>query len=310
MTGAMLPKGADAIIPIEDALVSGDVLIVGRPVGKYRHVRREGEEVTRGACVAKRNVLVHAGVVGAIAAAGIARVSVYRKPRVSVITTGDETVDPGKRLTRGQIYDSNSHMVAAMLRQMGIEPSGIRRVKDSPGVISQSIRAALRSSDVVIVLGGVSVGDRDYVRPVLNELGVEQIFWRVNQKPGKPIYFGKRGEKLVFGLPGNPASGFVCFYMYVYPAIRRMSGIRDAVLPRDVAVAAGPIAPDARRWLLLKASTKRGKGEVTALRRQGSHMVTSLADTNSLIVVPPGAGTIARGDNVDIIRLPGPEGLE
>lgn len=305
MTGAPLPDGADTVIPIEKAHVEGSVLRVVQPVERYRHVRRRGEEIKRGATVLKKGQIIHPGMVGCLATLGQARVRVIRRPRVTVITTGDEAVQPGVELLHGQIYDSNSHMIAAMLREMGIEPVRVRRIRDRRAPLERAVDTALHDSDVLVIVGGVSVGERDFVRSVLDRKGVEQVFWRVRQKPGKPVYFGKRGGRLVFGLPGNPASGFTCFYIYVYPALRWMSGIHDAALPEKVLPLGGSVRADAKRWMFLKGkATAKPTSAVTELPRQGSHMITSLSEADSMILIPATGKKIARGSKVVTYQLP------
>ena len=304
MTGAPLPDGANTVIAKEQALVAGTTLTVKESVPALRHVRRRGEEVKRGATILKSGQLIHPGVIGCLATVGKGRVKVFRKPSVAVIATGDETVAPGKKLAHGQIYDSNSHMVAAMLRQAGIEPSRVRRVKDHATALSNSVGAALKNSDVLIVIGGVSVGERDYLRSVLERHRVREVFWRVKQKPGKPLFFGVRGKRLVFGLPGNPASAFTCFYIYVYAALMRMAGVRTPGLSkRRLAVGDGIVA-DPIKWLFLKGKTDPAVDGVVPLAKQGSHMLTSLAEADSLIVVPPNGDGTVKGGRATTLHLP------
>lgn len=307
MTGARLPPKADAIVPKEQAIVEKASLRVGVPVERYRHVRHRAEDVRKGARVLKSGDVVHPGTVAVLAAVGRSHAPVIRKPTVSVVTTGDETVPPGVPLGRGQIYDSNSHMMSAILQRMGT-PASCRHVKDRPALLAKATRKALASSDVLIVVGGASVGDRDYLRAVLEEEGVRQVFWQVAQKPGKPLYFGVRGRCLVFGLPGNPASAFTCFYVYVYPALRRMSGFRNVYLPTRILRPSRAVTPDRKKWRLLKARTENGAvPAVTELPGQGSHMITSLSGANSLIVVPPGGSVL--DDAVETYELPYAEDL-
>ncbi len=304
MTGAALPAGADAVIPRELAVVEDDRLVVAKPVERSRHVRSKGEELARGDQVLSVGTLVHAGAVCALATAGRARVRVYRKPRVAVIATGDETVEPGRPLAHGRIYDSNSHMITALLRGMGIEPVRVRCVGDRVGALTSAFAAALRVADVVVIAGGVSVGDRDHVRDVLHSQGVREVLWRVSQKPGKPLYFGAKGKRLVFGLPGNPASVYTCFYIYVYETLRRLAGFRHPALAVETRALQTAIRRDPSRWRFLKAIAPAGEGTVTELPGQGSHMVSSLVQTNSLIEVPPGDGIIEKGTSVTMYRLP------
>jgi molybdopterin molybdotransferase len=292
MTGAPVPPGADAVVPVEDVWVEGSTLSLRKPIKRWRNVRHQGEEIKKGTLVLRSGEVIHPGSIACLAACGHERVRVIRKPAVSVIATGDEAVPPGSRLTRGQIYDSNSHMTVAMLRHMGIDVVRARRIKDHPTALANSVKAALRASDMLIVIGGVSMGDHDYVRTVLNRQGVRKIFWRVAQKPGKPLFFGKKNGnkgKLVFGLPGNPASAFTCFYLYVYPALRRMAGFRNIHLTKRPLTLRNSITPDKKKWRLLKGKTDSGSGGmVSEMPKQGSHMLTSLAEADSLIIVPPG----------------------
>jgi molybdopterin molybdotransferase len=305
MTGAPLPRGADTVIAKEDAIVEGPDLVIKRPSERYWHVRKRGEEVKRGATIIRRSAVIHPGTIGCLAALGKDRVRVVRKPRVSVITTGDEAVPPGQDLKVGQIFDSNTPMLEAMLGEMGVESIRARRVKDHPTALANAVGAALRHSDVLIVVGGVSVGDRDYVRTVFDRLRIRSVFWRVRQKPGKPLFFGVKGRKLIFGLPGNPASAFTCFYIYVYGALRRLSGFRRAGLPGRIAHVKGAVSPDAERWLLLKGNSRSRSGtDVDRLPKQGSHMITSLHRTNRFIVVEPGEAGIDNEGGVMTYRLP------
>jgi molybdopterin molybdotransferase len=305
MTGAPLPRGADCIIPVEAARVDRGALIVIRPAVRGRHVRRKGEEVARGARVARRGTLVHAGTVACLAAAGRRTARVVRVPSVSVISTGDETVTPGRALAHGQVYDSNSHMLAAMLRAAGIRTVRVASVGDRPAALDRAVAAALRRTDVVLLTGGVSVGEHDYVRRVLKALRVREVFWRVRQKPGKPLYFGVRGKKLVFGLPGNPASAFTCFCLYVHPALRRLSGLRGCAPRVEERTLVAPVEGDRTRWSFLRAATSMVvEGGVVVLPRQGSHMITSLAAADRLVVIPPGAGALGAGARVVTYRLP------
>jgi molybdopterin molybdotransferase len=302
MTGAALPRGADSVLPQELAVTDGTVLIIDSPLARGRHVRRRGEEITKGAVVLVRGACINPGTIACLATMGKARVRVRRRPVVSVITTGDETVAPGRALAHGQIYDSNSFMIAAALREMDIEPRRIVRVGDRAAALTNAVAAALAQSDVLVVSGGVSVGERDHLRAVLARQRVKEIFWRVSQKPGKPLYFGAKGKRAVFGLPGNPASTFTCFYLYVYPALRRMGGFPSTTLPRRERITIGAVDADARRWRFLKAHID-ADATAQVLPRQGSHMITSLAHTNGLVVVPP-AQKQKKGDRVETYTLP------
>jgi molybdopterin molybdotransferase len=305
MTGAPVPPGADAVAQKEEVVDGQTGIKLDHPVTKGRHIRRRGGEIARGTVVLKKGSVIDAGAVACLASVGRRRVRVCRKPTVAVIATGDETVAPGAPLAPGQIYDSNSFMVAAALRQMGLEPRRVRHVKDHPTALRNAVAAALRSCDALIVTGGISVGDRDYLRLVLGRERVREHFWRVKQKPGKPIYFGTRGKNVVFGLPGNPASVFTCFYMYVYPALRHLGGFADGLPERHLPLAV-PVVPDRDRWRLMKARTiETACPTVKPLARQASHMISSLANTNSLAMIPPGNKSLEAGTVVKTFLLPG-----
>lgn len=304
MTGAPMPRGADTVVPVEVAEVSGARLCVRAPVARGRHVRRGGEEVRRGATVLRAGTRLHAGAVAVAASAGREAVRVYRTARVCIVATGSETVGPGARLQHGQIYDSNTPMLAALVRENGFEAARVRRVKDQPAALRRAVEAALRAGEVVVVAGGVSVGERDYARSVFDTCGVREVFWRVSQKPGKPLYFGTAGRRLVFGLPGNPASVFTCFHLYVLPALRRMAGFAEAGPRAERRRLAGAVSRDPVRWRFLKARLL-ADGGVEALPAQASHMVTSLAVTDALIAVAPGTGSVRAGARVDVYRLEG-----
>jgi molybdopterin molybdotransferase len=305
MTGAPIPRGADAVAQKEEVSVDGGSIVIDHPIARGRHIRRRGEEIKKGTVVLRKGLALDAGGIGFLASLGRQRARVYRKPAVSVIATGDETVAPGNKLAPGQIYDSNSYMLTAALRQMGIEPKRVRHVRDHPTALNNAVAAALRVSDALIVTGGISVGDHDYLRDVLTRLRVREVFWRVKQKPGKPLYFGKKGNRAVFGLPGNPASVYTCFWLYVYPALRRMAGFGDAGLPERKATLAADVQPDALRWRFLKARTIEGPQRlVEALPRQASHMISDLVGSDCLIVAPPGPDRIPAGTEVTTYVLP------
>jgi molybdopterin molybdotransferase len=303
MTGAPIPAGADAVAQKEEVGVDGGAIVIDHPIAVGRHIRKRGEEIKRGTVVLRKGLALEAGGIGFLASLGRQRARVYRQPVVSVIATGDETVAPGNKLAPGQIYDSNSYMLTAALRQMGIVPKRVRHVRDHPTALTNAVAAALRVSDALIVTGGISVGDRDYLRDVLSRLRVREVFWRVKQKPGKPLYFGKKGKRVVFGLPGNPASVYTCFFVYLYPALRRMAGFGDAGLRERTAALAADVQPDALRWRFLKARTI-DRRLVEALPRQASHMISDLVGSDCLIVVPPGADRIPAGTDVTTYVLP------
>lgn len=306
MTGAPLPRGADTVLVKEEASVENHRLILRKPLGSGKHIRHRGEEVRKGDRVLREGSVMDPGTMSFLASLGKSEVKIYRKPKVSLIATGSELVPPGQPLKHGQIYDSNSVMIRAALHEMGIEAGSVRMVSDRRKALQKVLRSALSGADVVIITGGVSVGDYDYVKSVLTGFGIHSIFWKVSQKPGKPIYFGKKGSQLVFGLPGNPASVFTCFYEYVFPALRRLSGFKHPYLERKIFRLWSHVKPDPKKLLFLKGKMSFGRkdGSVVALRHQGSHMISSLCDTDCFILIPPGRGMVRKGEKVSVDLLP------
>jgi len=306
MTGAPIPAGSDAMIEKENALVRNNVLIVSEPVRKGRNIRYCGEEISKGSRIDLRETLVTPGVIGFLSGLGVEKIRIYKKPRFSIVATGDEIISGGRKLGRGQIYDSNTPMLLAALDAQSITPGYVRRIADRKKSLKKALSRAIRQSDVVILTGGVSVGDFDHVKEVFKELGVKSIFWKVLQKPGRPVFFGKKDRVLVFGLPGNPASVHACFYQYVYPAIRRMMGHQSAFLPEEKMILKREIRPDREKTLFLKASLERlfGAPRCVALGYQGSHMLSSLCRSQGFIVVPPGNKTLTKNQKVQFQHLP------
>lgn len=230
MTGAPVPDGADAVVMVEDTGSEGDEVVVRVAAAPGQHVRPRGSEVARGARVLTRGKTLTPGALGALAALGIPSVRVATRPRVAVLSTGDEVVEPGFPLGPGQIWSSNSHALAALVLEAGGVPVNLGNVADRPEALATAFREALQA-DLVVSTGGVSVGDFDHVKGVLGELGLEMAFWRVAMKPGKPLAFGTLGGRPVFGLPGNPVSCMVNFYQFVRPVLRRMLGDPRPFLP-------------------------------------------------------------------------------
>ncbi len=306
MTGALVPKGADTVLRKEDARIKDGYLAVSQALSQGNHVRLSGEEIKKGDLVLKKYAIINPGTVGLLASLGKTRVKVFSKPKVSLMTTGNELIRPGSVLKRAQVYESNSWMLRASLDQMGIAPCLVRTLKDKPKVLANGIRQALSVSDVVILTGGVSVGDYDYVKEVLQEQGVRQIFWKISQKPGKPIFFGKKNHKFVFGLPGNPASVFICFYEYVYPLLRRICGLLCPSLAQEVASLEESQSSDSSKFLFLKGKRKRFRNHtrVEILSHQGSHMISSLHAMNAIVLIPPGRGQVKKGESVHVDILP------
>jgi molybdopterin molybdotransferase len=239
--------------------------------------------------------------VGALAAAGLAAVRCHRRPRVAVLATGTELRAPGERLAPGEIYESNTAMLAVQLRRAGAEPAVLGVVADDPAATRAALERGL-AADVLVTSGGVSVGEHDLVRGILGELGATEVFWRVAVKPGKPIAFGTRGETLVFGLPGNPVSSLVGFELFVRPALLALQGAAmpaPAFLPGRLA---GSLRRNPARDELVRSRIEPG-GTLQPVRGQDSHMIVRAAAANALVLVPRGDGELSDGAEVSWLQL-------
>jgi molybdopterin molybdotransferase len=292
-TGAVVPDGADAVVPVE--LTHGDVTVEAVKPGQ--NIRPRGGDVRAGDVVCEKGTLLRPAQIAALAACGIATVRCARRPRVAILATGTELRAPGETLGPGEIYESNSTMLAA---QVGAGGEVLAAVTDD----AQALRAALERGlehDVLITSGGVSVGPHDLVRGTLAELGAEEVFWRVAVKPGKPVAFAVRGRTLVFGLPGNPVSSLVGFELFVRPALAALQGARD---PRP-AYERGRLAVSVRRTAerdeLLRA--RRDGEDLVPLSGQDSHMIGRAAGADALVLVPQGEGELPAGAQVSYLRI-------
>lgn len=306
MTGAPIPAGADTVLPKELARFQGNYLEFVNPISKRQHIRFKGEEIRKGQIILKAGERAHSGTVALMASIGIKNLTVYGKPKIGMISTGNELIPVGKKIKPGQIYDSNGLMIRAAAKENGFDDVELKTVPDQKQKISKSFKDVLKRSDVVLVSGGVSVGDFDFVKDVFKENKVRQIFWKVDQKPGKPLYFGVKGKKMIFGLPGNPASAFMCFQTYVVPALLAWSG-SEYKHRKIKAALTHSILIHGRKTHFLKAklSYRGGVPGVEIIGKQGSHMVTSLHDADVIAVLPSKLQAYKKWDKVDVIRLSG-----
>lgn len=308
MTGAAVPAGADAVVMIEETDGGvGDAVEIRRQVAPGDFVRGPGEDIKPGDVVVHRGTVLTPARLGLIAAIGRADVDVIPSPRVGVLSTGDELIGPGLPLRHGQIRDSNRVLLLATLAGSGMVPVDLGTVVDDRAAIADAIRAATSSCDAVLTSGGVSVGDFDYLAPVLDELG-EVTIWRLAIKPANPFVFGVVNRVPVFALPGNPVSAAVSFELLARPALRRMAGHADDDLdrPRATAIADEPFArhPDGKtHYLRARVSfDNNGRLHASSAGGQGSHVLSSLAAANALAVLPDGPG-VTTGETVDVLLL-------
>src|SRR5882672_1867826 len=247
MTGGVMPAGTDTIVMQEHAKTEGDMISVGRGHKKNQHLRRAGEDLATGQVALRRGVTLRAADVGLISSLGVGEVTVYRRLRVAFFSTGDELVSIGTQPKEGQIFDSNRYTIHAMLTRLGCEVMDMGVVRDDPTLLEKAFKDAAAAADVVITSGGVSVGEADFVKVLLNKLG-EVVFWKIAMKPGRPLAYGKIGAAHFFGLPGNPVSVMVTFYQFVRDALLVLQGRRDVEpMPMFKATLAAPIKKAAGR---------------------------------------------------------------
>ncbi len=317
LTGAPMPPGADAVVRVEDTDAPAGVadlperVAISVAVGPGTSVRAAGSDLRAGDLVLGAGTVIGARHIAALVAAGRAAVRVHARPRVAVLATGDELVPPGTVLEGAHIPDSSSAGIAAQVREAGGVPVPLGIARDDRVVIRERLAAGIGSADVVVVCGGVSVGSHDEVRPALDEVGRVDL-WRVAVQPGKPLTFGRAAAPdgravLLFGLPGNPVSSFVTFELFVRPVLRRMGGQQDlsgrAIIRARMASAAS-VDPARRGFLRVVLETNDARAPIARLAgSQGSHVLSGLAASNGLAIVPEGMGRVEAGTEVDIIRL-------
>lgn len=305
MTGSVMPEGADAVVKVEDTEPAADGgVLVRRAVAAGDNVRMPGEDVRAGETVLRAGRQLRAADVGLLASLGCATIAARRRPRVAVLATGDELVEIDQALSPGKIVNSNAYTLAAAVREAGGVPHVFGIIHDTREALRAAFAEAL-SEDIVLSTGGVSMGIFDLVRETLAELGVRELFWKVAQKPGKPLTFGRRGQTLVFGLPGNPVSSLVCFYVYARPALRAMLGVHEPHLPVVEATADEDInvAASMTEFVRCTLSGPPADYRVRVTGTQSSGVLRSMSLGEALLISPPGAGRIKRGDRAQVILL-------
>jgi len=304
-TGAAVPEGAAAVVGVERAeAANGRVVVPPMEVGA--NIRRAGEDVPAGELVLRSGDDLAPAELGALAALGRADVLCGAAPRVAVLTTGDELIEPGAGpLAPGQIRNSNAYALAAQAQRAGARVIAREIVRDDRAHTVETLARALDAADVVIVSGGVSVGPHDHVKAALAELGVEEHFWRVALKPGKPTWFGMRGQKVVFGLPGNPVSAIVTFHLFARPALRRLQGggAHDTRSQARIDVDY-PREPGRDQVLRVRLDARPDGWHVAPTKPQGSHVLTSMLGAGAFAIIPRGEGQVEAGSPVDIELLP------
>ena len=307
MTGAPMPQGADAVIRVEDTQeVAANRVQIGKAVQPGNDMRPQGENMRNGDVVLSAGTEITPGVIGVLATAKAAQFKVYRRPRVAILSTGneleamDETVDPNK------IPDSNTYALMAQVQALGIEPALLGIARDEPAELERHLRNGL-GFDVLLVSGGTSVGVHDYVRPTIEKLGVEMKFWRVAIRPGHPLAFGSTGTTLVFGLPGNPVSSMVCFEEFVIPAVRRMMGNPRLFRRTVTARLSHPVKfrPGRTEFIRVQLTRDAAGYIASSTGPQSSGVLLSMARADGLMVVPADCTGLAEGEQVTVQLLDG-----
>jgi molybdopterin molybdotransferase len=303
-TGGVVPDGADSVVPIEDVVQRGNSIDVAEPVAVGAHVRPRGGDVLAGDVVVDAAVRVGAVQLGALAASGVAAVLCARRPRVAILATGSELARPGEELGLGQVYESNGLMLAAALAATGADIEVLPAVADDESAHREALEHGL-TADVLVTSGGVSVGPHDLVRQIEAELGVEEVFWRVAIKPGKPVSFGVRDATLVFGLPGNPVSSLVGCELFAKPAVRALQGLREPLPQLEPGRLASPLRRNLARDEFVRARVRLDQdgAVLEPLTGQESHMIVRAASADALVHVPRGEGELRAGGEVSWLRL-------
>jgi molybdopterin molybdotransferase len=302
-TGAVLPGGADAVIRAERASRSNGEVTIEASARVGQDIRRAGEDLAAGETAIERGTEVGPAELGVLASLGRAEVRCHRRPRVAVVTSGDELLEPGEPMRPGGVFDSNSHTIPALAERAGARVISVDRVPDDLEATRDAIEAALRA-DVAIACGGVSVGEHDHVKEGFAWHGVRQVYWRLALKPGGPAWFGSHQHRLGFGLPGNPVSAMVVFHLLVRPALERLAGAEPR-RARTTAVLDEPCARASGRVSALRCGLRLGEDgwHARPLPRQGSHVLTSMLGADALALIPPGEGSVTAGERVEVELL-------
>lgn len=303
MTGAIVPVGTDSVEMIENCKVSGTQLMLENPVSAGKNIREQGSDITEGTELLAAGSKINASHIAMLASLGIGELQVWRKPKIGIVSTGDELLVPGQPLQHGHIFESNRFGLRAMLSRFAVDILDYGILADDPKVIKDTFQKAAKECDWLISSGGVSVGDADFVKTVLDDIG-HIGFWKVAIKPGKPYAFGNIGECWFSGLPGNPVSSFVTFLQLVVPCLQKLSGCKAeqatqfvATLGKEIKRRAGRL--DFQRGRFYQLSD--GKFEAMPNENQGSGIMTSFLEANCFILIPPEAERLSKGSQVTVI---------
>jgi molybdopterin molybdotransferase len=304
-TGGAVPEGADSVVPLELVEESDEAIDVGEPVAEGANVRARAGDVAAGDTILEPGARLGPAQVAALAAAGVSEVQCAKRPRVGILVTGSELRQPGETLGEGQIYESNGLLLATALQLAGAVPAQLGVVADDAEELERAMERALLGFDMLITSGGASVGPHDLVRATQAKLRVEELFWGVAVKPGKPVAFGVRRDHLVFNLPGNPVSVLVTFELFVRPAVNALLGLPDPRPDYRRGILAAPVVRNSHRDEYLRATTRR-EGEavvVEPLPGRESHMIARAGRADALVAIEAGDGEVAAGEEISYLAL-------
>jgi len=305
-TGGVIPEGSDAVVMVENTSGWGEEFELKKAATPAQNVRGSGEDVREGDVILRAGTEIGPPEIALAATQGYGELGVHRRPKVVVLSTGTELVEPGQReLEPGEIYDSNSFAVIAQAQEIGARARRISAASDDAQVLRNTLKEALETADVVVTSGGVSVGEKDLVKGTMLELGVEQVFWGVKFKPGKPLFFGVRDGASVFGLPGNPVSAMVCFELFVRPALVKLMGREERGRPRVQVYFEEDVRNAFGRMHAMRVSLEQTeKGWLArSVGAQGSGLVSSLTKADALALIGPESKGLRAGETVEAIVL-------
>ena len=301
-TGAPVPDTANGIMIQEKVKSDGSFITIEHQISVEHNIRPLGEQVKAGDITLKKGTKLTPAAIGYLISLGITTVSVFKKPSIAIVTTGNELIEAGQDLSYGKIYESNSKMLLSALYSLKYYDVSIHKVEDIYDKTVGTLNTVINNNDLVIITGGISVGDYDFVGKALKELEVEELFYKVKQKPGKPLFYGKKGDTQIFALPGNPAAALSCFYVYVYISLQNMMNRDDLELPRIEAKSISHFEKKGDRPQFLKAIYNEGNVEI--LEGQNSSMLQTFALSNALVYAPETVLKIEKGDAIEVILLP------
>lgn len=300
-TGAKVPDNANAVVMQEHCEKIGNKLIIHEKVTPGMNIRKKGYHLHRGETALKENTKINCFAIGYLSSLGLEKIKVLKHPEISIIATGSELIKPGNILTEGKIYESNSFLLKSAVKQYTQIDAKIHHIDDDEKRTEEKIKSTLDVSDILIISGGISVGDYDFVKPALNKMDVKEIFHKVNQKPGKPLFFGTLNNKLIFALPGNPSAAITSFLIYVLPAIRKISENKFFGLEKKMMKLKCDYTKKDNRAHFLKAYFENDKVEI--LDGQNSDILKSYLDANCIAFVPQDISQLKTNDSVEIHLL-------